>query len=79
MVKNLPADVRDTGLIPESGRSPGAGNVKSLQYSCLENSLDRRAWLATQSMGSQRVRQNQELSMYTLVCFCTAVVSCVYL
>ena len=38
MVKNLPAnaeDVRDTGLIPGSGRSPGAGNGNPLQYSCL--------------------------------------------
>ena len=79
MVKNLPANVEDTFLIPESGRSPGVGNVKSLQGSCLENSLDRRAWLATQSMGPQRVRQNQELSRYTFICFCTAAVSRVYL
>ena len=63
MVKNLPADVGDTGLIPESGRSPGVGNVKSLQYSCLENSLDRRAWLATQSMGSQRVGQDSDFTL----------------
>ena len=44
VVKNLPAtagDTRDVGLIPESGRSPGVGNGNSLQYSCLENSMDR--------------------------------------
>ena len=44
-VKNLPAnagDLRDVGLIPGSGRSP-EGNGSPLQYSCLENSMDRRA------------------------------------
>ena len=37
----------DPGLIPDSGRSPGEGNGYSLQYSCLENSVDRGAWWAT--------------------------------
>ena len=37
----------DPGLIPESGRSPGEGNGNSLQYSCLENSMDGGAWQAT--------------------------------
>ena len=37
----------DLGLIPESGRSPGEGNGNPLQYSCLENSMDRGAWWAT--------------------------------
>ena len=49
MVKNLPAnagDPRDVGLIPGSGRSPGMGNDNTLQYSCLENSMDRGAWQA---------------------------------
>jgi len=40
-------DARDVGLIPRSGRSPGEGNGNLLQYSCLENSIDRGAWLAT--------------------------------
>ena len=43
----------DPGLISGSGRSPGEGNGNPLQYSCLKNPVDRRAWLA-QSMGSQR-------------------------
>ena len=46
VVKSLPAnigDVRDMGLIPGSGRSPGGGAGKSLQYSCLENPMDRGA------------------------------------
>ena len=49
VVKNLPAnarDVRDMGLIPGSGRSPGEGNGNPLQYSCLENPMDRGAWQA---------------------------------
>ena len=37
----------DPGLIPGLGRSPGEGNGNPLQYSCLENSMDRRAWWAT--------------------------------
>ena len=47
--KNLPANAGDTGdasLIPGSGRSPGGGNGNSLQHSCLENPMDRRAWQA---------------------------------
>ena len=49
MVKNPPAnvgDLRDEGSIPESGRSPGGGYGKPLQYSCLENSMDRGEWRA---------------------------------
>ena len=47
VVKNASAnagDVRDPGLIPESGRAPGAGNGNSFEYSCLENPMDRGAW-----------------------------------
>ena len=47
MVKNLLAnagDKRDSGLIPGLGRSPGGGHSNPLQYSCLENAMDRRAW-----------------------------------
>ena len=40
-------DVRDKGSIPESGRSPGGGHRNPLQYSCLENPMDRGAWRAT--------------------------------
>ena len=49
-VKNPPAntgDARDMGLTPGSGRSPGEGNGNPLQYSCLENSVDRGALRAT--------------------------------
>ena len=47
MVKNLPANVRDLGSIPELGRSSGVGNGNPLKYSCLENPMDRGAWRAT--------------------------------
>ena len=49
VVKNQPAnagDVRDVGLIPQSRKSPGEGNDSPLQYSCLENPMDREAWRA---------------------------------
>ena len=55
-VKNLPAkagDTRDAGLIPGYGRSPGGGHGNRLQYSCLENLVDRGAWRATVH-GSQK-------------------------
>ena len=45
-VKNLPANAGDTGSIPGSGGSPGEGNGNPLQYSCLENPMDRGAWQA---------------------------------
>ena len=47
MVKNLPYNVGDLGLIPWLGRSPGGRHGNPLQYSCLENSTDRGAWWAT--------------------------------
>jgi len=47
MVKNLPANAGDTGSIPGSGRSPGGGHGNPVQYSCLENPMDREAWWST--------------------------------
>ena len=50
MVKNPSANAGDAGdvsLIPGLGRSPGEGNGNPLQYSCLENPMDRGAWRAT--------------------------------
>ena len=52
VVKNPPAntgDIRDKGLIPGSGRYPGGGHGNPLQYSSLENPMDRGAWWATYS------------------------------
>ena len=57
LVKNPPAnagDIRDAGSMPGSGRSPGVGNGNPLQYSCLENPVDRGAWRAIVHV-SQRV------------------------
>ena len=49
VVKNPPAnvgDIRDVGLIPGLGRSPGGGHSNPLQYSCLQNPMDQEAWWA---------------------------------
>ena len=47
LVKNLPPNARDVGLIPGLERSPGEENGNPLQYSCLENPMDRGTWKAT--------------------------------
>ena len=60
VVKNLPAkagDVKDTGLIPGLERAPRGEHCNPLQYSCLENPMDRGAWRATVH-GFTRVRHN---------------------
>ena len=63
-VKVSACNAGDLGSIPGSGRFPGEGNSNPLQYSCLENPMDRGAWWAIeepgglQSLGSQRVRKN---------------------
>ena len=59
MVKKLLANagvIRDMGLIPGSGRSPGEGHGNALQYSYLENPMDRGAW--QESTGSQKGRHD---------------------
>ena len=61
LVKNLPADagdISDRASVPGWGRSPGGGHGDLLQYSRLENPMDREAWQAIQSMGLQRVRHD---------------------
>ena len=47
VVKNLPANAGDMGLIPGLGRSPEEGNGNQLQYSCLGNPIDRGTWWVT--------------------------------
>ena len=47
MIKNSPANAGDVGLIPGPGRSHGEGNGTPLQYSYMENPVDRGAWWAT--------------------------------
>ena len=66
LVKNPAASVgatRDTSLIFESARSPGVGNGNPLQYSCLENFMDRGAWWATYSPWV--VKTQTQLSTHT--------------
>ena len=55
VVKNPPANARDMGSIPGLGRSAGVGNGNHLQYSCLENPMDRGAWRAA----DHRVTKNR--------------------
>ena len=56
-VKNPPANAREASSITGLGRSPGEGNSNPLQYSCLENPMDRGAWWAT-VQGVKRVRHD---------------------
>ena len=58
VLNSPPANAGDMGLIPGLGRSSGEGKGNPLQYSCLENPMDRGAQQATQPMGSQRVGHN---------------------
>ena len=67
MVKNPPAsegDVRDVGSISEWGRSPGGGHGNPLQYSGLENTMDRGAWRATVHRVAKSWTQLKRLSMH---------------
>ena len=48
VIKNLPASIKDTSLIPGSERSPGGGNGSPLKYSCLESPMDRGVWWAAE-------------------------------
>ena len=64
MIKNSPAnagDIRDMGLIPGLERSPGGGNGNRLQYSCLENPMDREAWWARFEIDIQRLNEREVL------------------
>ena len=65
-MKNLPAsagDVGDAGSIPGSGRSLGDGNSNPFQYSCLENSLERGAWLVYSSWGHKQLDTAKPLTL----------------
>ena len=64
--KESACNVGDLGSIPGPGRSPGEGNGNPLQYSCLENLMNREEPNRLQSMGSQRVRHNWETNSVKL-------------
>ena len=55
-------DIRDIGLIPVLGRSPGGGHSNSLQYSCRENPMDRDAWQASVHRDTQSRTQRSNLA-----------------
>ena len=58
VVKNLPANAGDKVPIPRLGKFPGVGNGNPLQYSCLENPMDRGAWQTIVHGVARRVRHN---------------------
>ena len=67
VVKNLPVnvgDIRDMGLIAQSGRSPGGGHGNPLQYSCLENPMDKGAWWVIVHKVAKSRTQLKQLSMH---------------
>ena len=67
MVKNLPAnagDIRDVGSTPGLRRSPGGGHGNPLQYSCLENPMDRGVWQATVRRVAKSQTQLKRLSTH---------------
>ena len=65
VVKNLLANVADSGSIPGSGRSPGAGNGNPLQYSCLGNSMDRGVLQATLHGVTKELDMTKQLNNYS--------------
>ena len=79
-VKSLPVnagDRRDLGLIPGLGRSTGGGHDNPLQYSCLENPMDRRNWQATVHRVAKSQTQLKRLSMHTYLLYNVAFASAV--
>ena len=70
VVKNPPAntgDIRETGSIPESERCPAGGHGNPLQYSCLENPMDRGAWwTAVHGVAQSRTQLNDLACMHTV-------------
>ena len=81
VVKNLPANAENVGLIPGLGRSPREGNGNPLQYSCLGNLVDREAWwaLGYSPWGCKRVRYNlvtkQQLANTLTIIFASLIKS----
>ena len=74
MVKNPPAnvgDARDVGLIPGWGRIPGGGHGNPLQYSCLENPLDRGAWWAiVHGVTESNITEQLSIQKHFIICDC---------
>ena len=72
VIKNLPAnagDTGDSGLISRSARFPGGGHGNPLQYSCLENPMDRGAWWATVHRVTKSWTRLKQLNTQYFYCF----------
>ena len=80
VVKNLFAtvgDLRDMGSFPGSGRSPGGGHSNPLQYSCLENPMDRGVWQATVPWVAEESELKQlSKDNYSFKRFCVGIWFC---
>ena len=73
VIKNPPVNAGDVGSIPGLGRSSGRGNGNPLQYSCLENPMDRAVWWAI-AHGAARVGHNLDLLLFNCyLCVCVRV------
>ena len=71
MVKNLPAkagDIKEVGLIPGLGRSPGGRHGNPFQYSCLKNPIDRGTWWATAHGVAKELDMTEHACMYSDEC-----------
>ena len=62
-VKNPPANAGDLSWIPGSGRSPGEGNGNPLQYSCLENPIDKTSVVGCRPWGHKELGTNERLTL----------------
>ena len=65
--KESACNAGDPGFIPGLGRSPGEGNNNPLQYSCLENPMDRGAWWAIVHRVAKSQRQLKQLNMHAYI------------
>jgi len=67
VVTNLPANAGDMGSVPSLGRFPGVRNGNPLQYSCLENAMDRVAWQATGHWGCKELNKTEQTCVWYIV------------
>ena len=73
MVKSPPFNTGDVGSIPGSGRFPGGGNGNPLQYSCLENFMDRGAWRTTVHECNRESDMSEHTHMWQALCWAVEI------